>query len=182
MTKKLFGITMAVVMIFVTASFAAYLPNTQITKILESKAPLSLTESQIKKLQIIEITTQQKLLDAKTQADIRLSEIEKFTSNWKDMNSIAVQSLLKEYYDFMASYKIVELEAIIKARTILNKDQLSKFQEMATAKSMIIQTNSGIISSTITGANCCSESRAACCPNPQPNCCPNAATTSCQIP
>ncbi len=138
MLRKTIGIAMAMVMIFATASMAVDLPKTQVTKILEYRTSLSLTDSQVKKLEIIEKTTQQKLMDAKVQADIRLAEIEKFTSNWTDMNSIAVQGLVKEYYDFLANYKIAELEAIVRARTILDMGQLSKFQQLVTVESMMI--------------------------------------------
>ena len=138
MIRKALGIAMAMVMIFAITSMAVDLPKTQVSKILEYKTSLALTDSQIKKLEIVEKTTQQKLMDAKVQADIRLAEIEKFTSNWTDMNSIAVQSLVKEYYDFMANYKIAELEAIIKARTILEVNQLSKFQQLVSVESMMI--------------------------------------------
>jgi hypothetical protein len=89
-----------------------------------------LTNSQVKKLTIIENTAREKMASARLQADIRLQEIERFTSNWTNMNGTAVRGLIKEYYAILTQYKTAELNAIIQARAILEYEQLSKFQQL----------------------------------------------------
>jgi hypothetical protein len=118
--------------------------GTQISKIIEYKATLGLTDSQVKKLDLVQRTAQQKMDEAKGQADIRLTEIERFTSNWSDMNSIAVMSLIKEYFGYLANYKSAELEAIIRARAILSMDQLNKFQQIVSIQTMILKMEPGL--------------------------------------
>ena len=113
--------------------------GTQISKILEHKAALSLTDSQVKKLEIIQRTTTDKMTQAKLQADIRMNEIEKFTSDWSNMNSVAVFSLVKEYFKYMTDYKTAEVEAVVQARAILDLNQLNKYQQLASIESMVIK-------------------------------------------
>jgi hypothetical protein len=112
--------------------------GTQISRILENKTILSLSDSQVKKLEIVQKTTEEKMAQAKGQADIRQEEIEKFTSNWNNMNSIAVLSLVKEYFKYLSDYKTAEVEAIIKARAILDTNQLAKFQQLVSIEVMMI--------------------------------------------
>ncbi len=176
--KKTIVISTIMILTLAAVSIAVNLPKTQISSILEYKTPLALTESQIKKLQIIEITTQQKLQDSKSQADIRMGEIEKFTSNWKDMNSLAVQGLVKEYYDYMTNYKLIELEAIVKARALLSKNQIGKLQELGATESMTNQSETGIKCTTVSATDCCAKPQSNCCPSPGPNCCPKSAEIS----
>ena len=113
--------------------------GTQISKILEYRTTLNLSDSQAKKLEIVQKTTDAKMIEAKGQADIRMAEIEKFTSNWSNMNSIAVLSLVKEYFKFLTDYKTAEVEAVIKARSILDNDQLAKFQQLVSINTMMIK-------------------------------------------
>jgi len=120
-------------------SFAGENSGNQLSKILEYKTSLNLSDSQVKKIEIVQKTTQQKMNEAKTQADIRLTEIERFTSDWNNMNSVAVFSLIKEYFKFLTDYKTAELEAVVKARAILDTNQLSKFQQLASIESMMIR-------------------------------------------
>lgn len=121
-----------------SVSFAGNLPVTQLTTILDNKQSLALTDSQVKKLEIVEKLTQQKMIEAKVQADIRLSEIERFTSNWTNMNTQSVGSLVKEYFGYLEDYKMAELDAIIKARAILEYDQLSKFQQLVSIQTLML--------------------------------------------
>ncbi len=117
---------------------AGNIPMTQVSSILEYRSSLNLTDSQVKKLQIIENAAREKMAHAKLQADIRLSEIEKFTSNWTNMNGTAVRNLIKEYYGFMTEYKTAELNAVVQARAILDYDQLSKYQQLVSIKSLML--------------------------------------------
>jgi hypothetical protein len=114
-------------------------PGCQISKIIDYKTSLNLTDSQIKKLEQVQQNVQARMAEAKRQADIRLGEIEKFSSNWTEMNSVAVMDLIKEYYKFLTDYKTAELEAVIRARAILNIDQLTKFQQLASIETIMIR-------------------------------------------
>jgi hypothetical protein len=113
--------------------------GTQISTILDHKTTLSLTDSQVKKLEIVQRTTTEKMTQAKLQADIRMGEIEKFTSDWSNMNSIAVLSLVKEYFKYMTDYKTAEVEAVVQARAILDINQLTKFQQLVSIESMMVR-------------------------------------------
>lgn len=127
-------------------SNAGQTPGTQISKILEYKTTLNLTGSQVKKLEIVQKTAQQKMDEAKFQAGIRLSEIEKFTSNWTEMNSVAVLGLIKEYFKFQTDYKTAEMEAIIQARAILDMDQLARFQQLVSIESLMLEMEQNLAS------------------------------------
>jgi hypothetical protein len=127
-------------------SNAGQIPGNQITKILEYKGSLNLTASQVKKLELVQKTTQQRMDDAKFQADIRLNEIEKFTSNWTNMNSVAVLGLIKEYFKYQTDYKTAEMEAVIQARAILDMDQLNRFQQLVSIDTLMLELEPGIAS------------------------------------
>jgi hypothetical protein len=123
---------------FATPGIAGEPAGTQISKILDYKTSLSLSDSQVKKLEIVQRTAQEKMNEARVQSEIRLGEVEKFTSNWTNMNSVAVMSLIKEYYKFLTDYKTAELEAVIRARSILDMNQLSKLQQLVSIESLMI--------------------------------------------
>ena len=135
---KLAVVVITGLMIMAVPCMAGEVADGHIAKILDSKAALALTDSQVKKLEIVQRTAVAKMAEAKSQADIRLNEVEKFTSNWTNMNSIAVMSLIKEYYQFMTDYKSAELEAVIRARSILEIEQLNKFQQLVSIESLMI--------------------------------------------
>jgi len=137
--KLITTILMIVSMAAASVSFAGETPQTQVNKVLELKGSLNLTQSQVKKLEVVERTAEQKMMDAKAQSDIRLNEIEKFTSDWTNMNSIAVMTLIKEYFKFMTDYKTAELEAVLRARAILDSTQLSKFQQLVSIESLMLK-------------------------------------------
>jgi hypothetical protein len=120
--------------------------GTQISKIIEYKITLNLSDSQVKKLEIVQKTAQQKMEQAKFQAGIRMNEIEKFTSNWTEMNSVAVLGLIKEYFKFQTDYKTAEMEAIIRARAILDMDQLARFQQLVSIESLILKMEQDLAS------------------------------------
>jgi hypothetical protein len=145
--KKVIAITTVMFLGFLmtaTPSSAGQAPGTQIAKILEYKESLKLTDSQAKKLEIIQNTTKQKMDEAKFQADIRLNEIEKFTSNWTEMNSVAVLSLIKEYFQYQTDFKTAEMQAIIQARAILSMDQLTQFQQLVMIESLMLDMEHGM--------------------------------------
>jgi len=125
----------------ITAS-AGNFYKTPVSQLLSHREAIDLTDNQVKKLEIIEDTAAQKMADAKVQADMRLVEIEKFTSDWTNMNGTAVRTLLKEYYEFMAQYKGAELNAICQARAILDFKQLTKFQQLVSIESLILDMES----------------------------------------
>lgn len=133
----------AVIMIFVIAAPAllraeVILPTTPISKVLNYKGGLALTDSQIKKLTILDTTIKEKMIQAKAQAQIRKQEIDKFTGNWDMMNGTACCQLIKEYFQYMAELKTLEVNAIMQTRAVLSEDQLRKFTELASLESMII--------------------------------------------
>ncbi len=129
----------AAILIFSVSATAGNVLKTPISEILEHSNALNLTESQIKKLSIIEDSALQKMSDSKLHADIRLAEIEKFTSNWTNLNGTAVRGLLKEYYGFLSDYKKAELNSIIQARAILEYGQLTKYQQLVSIESLILE-------------------------------------------
>jgi hypothetical protein len=136
--KKIAIIILAGVLVLSLMASAGNIPSTQVASIIGYRTSLNLTDSQVKKLQIIENSASEKMTYARLQADIRLAEIEKFTSNWTNLNGTAVRSLIKEYYGFMTDYKTAELNAVVQARSILDYDQLSKYQQLVSIKSLML--------------------------------------------
>ncbi len=136
--RKLTIITLGLLLLLAAAASAGNLPVTQVTQILEHKSSLELSDSQIKRLEIISKNAVEEMIEAKGQANIRLMEIEKFTSNWTNLNGTAVRGLIKEYYKFMAEYKSAEVNAILQARAILSYEQLTKFQQLASIETLMI--------------------------------------------
>lgn len=115
------------------------IPVTAIDKVLAHKNGLALEESQIRKLDLVNRTIIDKMIQAQAQADIRKAEIDNYTSNWLVMHSAAVEQNIKEYYQFMAQLKSLEVEAIMKARAILSRDQLKKFTDLVSIEVMMIR-------------------------------------------
>lgn len=136
--RKAVIITVAAILALSLMASAGNIPSTQVSGILENRTSLNLTDSQVKKLQIIDDSAREKMTYARMQADIRLEEIEKFTSNWTNMNGTAVRNLIKEYYDFMTDYKTAELNAVVQARSILDFDQLTKYQQLVSIKTLML--------------------------------------------
>jgi len=143
MSKKFIAAASLLLIVMVIAAPAIVnagneLPKTAIHKILNYKNGLQLTESQIKKLTIINRTIVNKILQARAQAEIRKMEIDEFTSNWCNMHSGAVNQNIKEYYKFLSKIKELELEAIIKAKAVLDNNQLKKYVELASIEALMI--------------------------------------------
>jgi len=123
-------------------SFADYkVPQTAINKILEYKVGLQLSDSQCKKLSIMNSVIIDKMIQVRAQAEIRKTEIDKFTSDWTIMNGTAVEYTIKEYYQFLAELKSLELEAIMKTKAILSREQLKQYSDLAEIESMIIKVD-----------------------------------------
>lgn len=136
--KKALTIFLGLTIIAAASAFAGDLPVTQVSKILEYKGSLDLTDSQVKKLEIINKTAVARMVEAQGQANIRLKEIQEFTAKWTNMNGVAVRQLIKEYYKFMAEYKEAEVDAILQARSILKPEQLGKYQQLASIDALMI--------------------------------------------
>jgi hypothetical protein len=122
----------------------ASIPKTPIDKILTYKNGLDLTDSQIHKLTIINRTLVDKMIQVRAQAQIRKMEIDEFTSNWSNMHGTAVNHIIDEYYDFLAELKKLELEAIMKTKAVLSREQIKKYTELAAIESMIIKLDAGL--------------------------------------
>jgi hypothetical protein len=121
------------------------IPETPITKILNCKAGLQLTDSQIKKLTILDNNIKNQMIQLKCQVQIRKTEIDKFTSNWLNMNGTAVRQLIKEYYNFLAELKMLNINAIMQARGVLTREQLKKYTELVSIEAMIQKMETGIV-------------------------------------
>jgi len=146
MFSKLSFWVLAVVLVLTIAapgvSFADYkIPQTAINKILDHKVGLELSDSQCKKLSTINNVIIDKMIQVRAQAEIRKTEIDKFTSDWTIMNGTAVEYTIKEYYQFLAQLKSLELEAIMKAKSILTREQLKSYSDLAEIESMIIKVD-----------------------------------------
>jgi len=122
-----------------TSLAGANVPVTPIDKILAHKSGLALDEAQIKKLDLINRSIVDKMIQTKAQADIRKTEIDSYTSNWQMMHGTAVEQNIKEYYQFLAALKTLEVEAIMKARAILTREQLKKFGELVSIEVMMLK-------------------------------------------
>jgi len=125
-------------------AFAGNLYETPVAQLISHKDALQLNDGQVKKLTIIEDTAAEKMFEAKSQADIRLTEIERFTCDWTNLNGTAVRGLVKEYYNLIAEYKSAELNAICQARAILDFKQLQKFQQLVSIKTLMLNMESEI--------------------------------------
>ena len=149
MSRKLLN----VVLVFMFASMITMpvllyaggdVPETPITKILSCKTGLQLSDSQIKKLTILDNNLKNQIIQLRCQAQIRKTEIDNFTSNWLNMYGTAVRQLIKEYYNFLADIKLLNIKAIMQARGVLTREQLKKFTELVSIESMIQKMESGI--------------------------------------
>ncbi len=136
--KRLSAIILTAILIMSVAVFAGDKSKTQVARILEHKSSLNLTDSQVKKLQIIDSVAQEKMGEAKMHADMRLREIEQFSSDWSRMNGTAVRTIIKEYYDYMADYKMAEVNAILQARAILDSSQLKQFHQLVSIEALML--------------------------------------------
>lgn len=136
--NRIMIITLIIAVVSAASVSAGNLPATQVSKILQHKSALELTDAQIKKLEQIDKNAVEKMVEARGQANIRLQEIERFTANWTNLNGTAVRQLINEYYNFMAAYKSAEVDAILQARAIMKAEQLTKYQQLASIDALMI--------------------------------------------
>ncbi|OGC91036.1 MAG: hypothetical protein A2W25_08145 [candidate division Zixibacteria bacterium RBG_16_53_22] len=101
------------------------LPRTRVCQILDRREDLGLSESQARRLKSVVQLGQRKMLEARAQAEIRLQEISKVSTDWSDINGLAIKSLIKEYYGFLSDYITADLECITNASKVLDRDQLA---------------------------------------------------------
>lgn len=113
-------------------AMAGNLPETPITKILNYKTGLDLTDKQVKDLNLVNNNIINKMLQIKTQAQNHKSEIDRAADNWENLGEPQIKSLVKEYYKCLADLKSLEFEAMVQASKILTAEQIRKFNEMAT--------------------------------------------------
>jgi ABC-type long-subunit fatty acid transport system fused permease/ATPase subunit len=121
-------------------------PVTAIDKIMAYKQGLQLTAKQVKQLDLINRTITAQIDETRKQADICKMEIDEFTANWSTTHGTAVDYIIKEYYDYLAQLKKLELEAIMKARAILTTDQLKRFTELSSIETMMIRVENELAS------------------------------------
>ena len=115
------------------------IPTTAINEVLDLQFSLNLTDAQITKLAGYNAKIVDKMIQTRGQAEIRKSEIDEFTSDWSKLHGLAASQLVKEYYGFMADYKELELEAIMKARAVLTQDQMRNFIQLASIQNMMMK-------------------------------------------
>lgn len=118
--------------------FAGNLPETPITRILNYKSGLVLTDSQVKNLELINNGIINKMLQFRSQAQICKSRIDKYSKNWTDLTNPQVKSAVKEYYHCQAELKTLEFEAMAQAGKILSTEQIEKFNDLASIELMMI--------------------------------------------
>ena len=115
------------------------IPTTAINEVLDLQFSLSLTEAQINKLTGYNAKIVDKMIQTRAQAEIRKSEIDEFTSDWSKIHGLATSQLVKEYYGYMADYKELELEAIMRARAVLTREQMRNFIQLASIQNMMMK-------------------------------------------
>jgi len=147
MSKKVTIITLVLMLAMIMVSPGMLnagdrIPQTAINKILDHKSGLELTDSQLKKLSVINSVIIEKMIQVRTQAEIRKMEIDEFTSNWTNIHSTASDHIIKEYYSFLAKLKSLELEAITKARAVLTREQLKAYANLSSIEAMMIKLDS----------------------------------------
>ena len=129
--KTKFVILSIIVMtgVFVGQVVAGNLPQSPIDQILEHKTDLQLSESQTKNLNLVNSGIINKMLQCRSQIQMYKTEIEKYATNWGDMENPKFKSTVKDYYRCLAEMKALEFEALVQAGKILTPDQIKKFSE-----------------------------------------------------
>ena len=144
MFKKIMMITALMAFVLVIASPVMMSaqearPYTAIDKILAYKQGLQLTDSQLKQLDRANVAIMARINETRKQAELCKMEIDDFTANWSSTHGTAVDYIIKEYYDYLAELKKLELEAIMKARAILTAEQLKRFTELSSIETMMLR-------------------------------------------
>jgi hypothetical protein len=121
---------------FCAAQQSPLLPRTHICPLLDHSKEIGLSESQIKRLQVVIAVGQEKMLESRSQAEIRLQEIRRISSDWANLDGLVIRNLVKEYYDFLAKYIIADLECMINASEILDISQLQSLTRTLTSDTL----------------------------------------------
>lgn len=136
--------------LFIAAPVVCYagavLPSTAINEVLSLKSGLQLTDDQVNKLTGYNNKIIDKMIQVRAQAEIRKTEIDEFTSDWAKLHGTASNYLVKEYYQLMADYKSLELEAIMKARAVLTREQMKSFVQLASIHNMTMKLETEVAS------------------------------------
>ena len=150
MNKRLVTLALVFVLglVFVMSNsvMAGNLPETPITKILNYKSGLDLTDTQAKQLGLINNNIINKMLQAKSQAQMHKGTIDQMSEDWAKLDNPKVKSAVKEYFQCQADIKNLEMEAMAQASQILSKDQIKKFNELVSIELIMINIEKEMVS------------------------------------
>jgi hypothetical protein len=116
---------------------AGNLPATPITRILSNNTALELSETQVKKLNLVNNNIINQMLQVRAQAQNHKAKIDKAAADWSDLGNPVIKGAVKEYYRCQADMKILELEAMVQASRILSNEQINKFNQLVTMELMM---------------------------------------------
>ena len=108
----------------VSLNAAENIPETPIDLILDMETELQLTDSQISALSRVNKDIIGKIDQLRKQVETGKKDICGFTSKWSADQVSLDNAAIVEYYKCLAELKSLELEAIVRTRTILTGDQL----------------------------------------------------------
>jgi hypothetical protein len=118
------------------------IPSTAIDNILTYKNGLQLTADQINKLTKYNSRIIDKMIQVRAKVEMRKAEVDKLTSDWSEIHGVAANATIEEYYDYMAKFKQLELEAIMKAKGVLTRQQMRHYTELVSVESMMLKLES----------------------------------------
>ena len=121
---------------------AGDLPETPISRILEYKVSLELSDAQVKKLTLINNNIINKMLQLQAKVQNHEAEIEEAAVNWPDLDNVKIKGIVKEYYQYRAELKILEFESMAQAGEILSAGQIGKFNETAALELLMHRNDS----------------------------------------
>jgi len=143
MNKRMKFVFLSIIILtaaFIGQAVAGNLPQSPIDQILDHKADLQLSESQIKNLTLINSGIINKMLQCKSQIQINKTEIEKYATNWADMENPKFKSTVKDYYRCLADMKALEFKALAQASKILTPNQIKEFSEQVSINLVLRET------------------------------------------
>jgi len=139
------GVALALMVAAPAVSYAGnHIPTTAINEVLDLQFSLNLTDAQISKLAGYNAKIIDKMIQTRGQAEIRKSKIDNFECDWSKIEDLAACQLVKEYYGYLADYKELELEAIMKARAVLMQDQMRNFIQLASIQNMMMKLDTEV--------------------------------------
>ena len=119
------------------------IPQTAIDHILAYQTGLSLTETQIAKLIKFNNEIIDDLIQVRGQIEIRKIAIDQIDTDWSTIQKMSATQMINEYYDNLAKYKQLELEAIMKARGVLTRNQMLNYSNMVSVEAMVLELEGG---------------------------------------